>query len=235
MEPLTQTYDAIGGKYGGKSVKPAFPFVIFDMDGTLVDSFGLIAESYDFAIGRLENHVKDSRINVTQGRTLEEALGERVPESEVPVAVERFHGYYEKHCSSVNVFPGIRPLLMALQRRGVELAVFTGQTRRATDVTLRETDLRKFFSKVVTANDVAEPKPSPEGLKLAMEGIGAVPEGTVYVGDDPDDVNASRSAGVTGAAALWGSIRREELVALQPDFLFNRPGELKLLSTWTIR
>jgi len=222
--------------YAGKLVTPAYPYVIFDMDGTLVDSFNLIADSYDFAIGKTPENYPDRRraVTLTQGRTLEAALGEGVPKRQVSEAVEKFHGYYEKHCSNVNAFPGIRALLVALHRRGVELAVFTGQTRRATDATLRMADLRKYFSKIVTANDVAEPKPSPEGLKLAMEGIGAVPEETVYVGDDPDDVSASKSAGVRGAAALWGSLRRDELIALQPDFILNHPGELKLLSTWTI-
>ena len=217
------------------TVNPAFPYVIFDMDGTLVDSFNLIADSYDFAVGAPpKKHPAKRTVLATRGRTLEEALAERVSASDVSLAVERFHSYYENHATNVNVFPGVRALLVEMRRRGVGLAVFTGQTRRATDVTLRETKLGNFFSTVVTANDVAEPKPSPEGLKLAMEGIGAVQERTVYVGDDPDDVSASRSAGVKTAAALWGSVQCDELMGLKPDFAFGHPSELRLLSTWTL-
>jgi len=228
---MTQTPQIRG--HDDKPLKPAFPFVVFDMDGTLVDTFNLIADAYDFAIGAPERQSARRRILTTQGRTLEEALAEGVPTSEVPQAVERFHSHFEKNSVNMEVYPGVRDLLGHLRVRGVELAIFTGQTRRATDITLERTGLRDFFSRIVTTNDVAEPKPSPEGLKLAMEGIGAVPERTIYVGDDPDDVSASRSAGVRTAAALWGSIRRSELVALQPDFIFTHPCELHLLSTWS--
>jgi len=124
---------------------------------------------------------------------------------------------------------------MAFRRREVGLAVFTGQTRIATQITLHRTGLADFFTEIVTADDVTMPKPSPEGLKLAMEGIGADPDGTVYVGDDPDDIYASRGAGVKTAAALWGSVKRNELVALQPDFTFNKPVDVQLLSAWTLR
>jgi HAD superfamily hydrolase (TIGR01549 family) len=229
---MTQTFEV--GRHSGEAVKPVFPYIIFDMDGTLVDTFNLIADSYDFAIGTSETQPTRRRVLTTQGRTLEEALAQGVPASGVPQAVERFHGYFEKNSINLGAYPEVRDLLRALRTRGVELAIFTGQTRRATEITLRRTELRNFFSRIVTADDVAEPKPSPEGLKLAMEGIGAIPEKTVYVGDDPDDVNASRSAGVRTAAALWGSVRRNELIALQPDFLFSHPSELHLLSTWTL-
>jgi pyrophosphatase PpaX len=218
------------------TVSPLFPYIIFDMDGTLIDSSNLISDSYDFAVGTLPHEQSGrSRISNTPG-TLEEALSKRVPAADVPQAVEKFHSYYEKNFdSNARAFPGIRTSLVALRRRGVELAVFTGQTRRATQITLQKTDLARFFAEIVTANDVGEPKPSPEGLKLAMEGIGADPDGTVYIGDDPDDVNASRRAGVKTAAALWGSLRRNELLALQPDFAFGQPAELQLLSSWTLR
>ena len=206
------------------------------MDGTLVDSFNLISDSYDFAVGALpEERLGRVRMPTSPG-TLEEALGRGVPASDVPQAVEKFHNYFEKNFdSNASVFPGIRRSLVALRRRGVELAVFTGQTRRATQITLQRTDLAKFFERIVTTNDVSEPKPSPEGLKIVMEGLGADPDGTVYIGDDPDDVNASRRAGVKTAAALWGSIRREELLALQPDFTFGQPTQVQLLSSWTLR
>ena len=223
----------VGGKKPAGS--PLFPYVIFDMDGTLVDTFELIADSYDFAVGTLPNkQLSGRRVSSTQGRTLEEALAEWVPLSDVPQAFERFHNYFERNFNA-SAFPGIRALLVGLRRRGVELAIFTGQTRKATQITLQNTELVSFFSKIVTADDVTEPKPSPEGLKLVLEGIRADPDRAVYVGDDPDDINASRRAGVKTAAALWGSIRREELLALQPDFTFGQPTQVQLLSSWTLR
>jgi phosphoglycolate phosphatase-like HAD superfamily hydrolase len=237
MNMMNQTSHSRATEGSEVAVSPLFPYVIFDMDGTLVDTFNLIAESYDYAIGSLTRKQLDgSRASGAQGYTLEEALAKGLPVSDVPKALGRFHDYFDKNFNSrANVFPGIKRSLVALRRRGVGLAVFTGQTRRATEITLQRTDLKDFFTEIVTADDVTEPKPSPEGLKLAMEGIRADPDGTVYVGDDPDDVYASRGAGVKTAAALWGSVRRNELVALQPDFTFSKPTDVQLLSTWTIR
>ena len=218
------------------TVSPLFPYIIFDMDGTLVDTFNLISDSYDYAVGIPPQRESEGRRIASTPGTLEEALAGRIPASDVPQAVEKFHSYYEKNFdSNARAFPGIRTSLVALKRRGVELAVFTGQNRRATQITLQKTDLAKFFATVVTGNDVSEPKPSPEGLKLAMEGMGADPDGTIYIGDDPDDINASRRAGVKTAAALWGSVRRNELLALEPDFTFGQTDQIQRLSSWTVR
>jgi len=221
----------------GADISPLFPYVIFDMDGTLVDTFDLIADSYNYAVGAPMNALPGTkRASGAQGYTLEEALAKWVPMVDIPNALVRFHDYFERNFNSdVKVFPGIKESLMAFRRRGVGLAVFTGQTRIATQITLQRTGLLNFFTKIVTADDVTEPKPSPEGLKLAMEGIGADPDETVYVGDDPDDIYASRGAGVKTAAALWGSVKRSELVALRPDFTFSKPVDIQHLSTWTLR
>ena len=84
----------------------------------------------------------------------------------------------------------------------------------------------------MTRDDVSAPKPDPEGLIAAMEIIGANSDETVYLGDHPNDIKASRNAGAKTAAAFWGSMHRNKLEDLKPDFLFRHPSEALQLSSF---
>jgi pyrophosphatase PpaX len=86
-----------------------------------------------------------------------------------------------------------------------------------------------FFHSIVTVDDVRQPKPDPEGLHRAMDLMAATDDQTICVGDDPDDLVASRRGGTKAAAALWGSRKRDQLEALRPDFLFNDPCDADVL------
>ena len=86
----------------------------------------------------------------------------------------------------------------------------------------------------MTGDDVNKPKPDPEGLRIAMERIGAHSDQTIYVGDHPDDIAASRNAGARTAAANWGSLHGTKLYDLKPDFLFKHPFEVLSLSDFYI-
>jgi pyrophosphatase PpaX len=101
-------------------------------------------------------------------------------------------------------YPGIAPLLASLRRRGLLLAVVSSRRRAALEAGLTSTRLRGFFPVVVGLEDVREPKPSPEGLFQAMHRLGVAPGGTLYVGDNPLDVEAGHRAGVTVWRAAWG-------------------------------
>lgn len=88
---------------------------------------------------------------------------------------------------------------------------------------MEETGLRDVFSVVVTANDVTELKPSPEGLIRAMELAHANPDKALYLGDAVKDMEAARRAGIKSAAALWGFGDSQLLRAQHPDFAFKDP------------
>jgi len=235
IEP-TATKEAPRSVKFGRAFTPRFSYVIFDMDGTLVDTFNLITDAYNFAARDfLNERLSMKEVLSLPGRTLDEVLAANVPPANTDDAVERYHWFFEKNFHSrTKVFPGIRKLLVTMKRKGIKLAVFTGASRRTAQTTLRKSELADFFLRLVSADDVNQPKPNPEGLQIAMDAIGADPNKTVYVGDHPDDIIASRNARIRTAAALCGSKRSRELQALRPDFIFKVPSDANKLSAWSL-
>jgi HAD superfamily hydrolase (TIGR01549 family) len=201
------------------------------MDGTLIDTFTLTLASYSYAIaGSLFKQLNAPDIPSLSGRTLKDALAKFVPSDQIELASDRYHEYFARRFTRrTRIYPGVRKLLISLRQAGVRLGVFTGASRKSAQTALQLSGLELFFHSIVTADDVSHSKPDPEGLQKAMDQLGARDDQTIYVGDDPDDVVASRRAGVTGAGALWGSRKREQLEALNPDFLFNYPSDIEAL------
>lgn len=215
-------------------LRPSFPWIVFDLDGTLVDSFQLIASSFNFAARRfLQRKLNSEQVMNIPGRTLEDQFANYVPEKDVQIMVERYHGFFARHFNPrSSIFPGIRILLFNLRRRGIKLAVYTGACKRTTETVLTQTGLSRFFTTLVTCQDVIAPKPDPEGLRIAIKALGADSNRTVYIGDHPNDIKASRSAGAMTGAAFWGSTHRDALEELKPDFVFRHPSEALRLSAY---
>ena len=208
--------------------QPFFPWVVFDMDGTLVDTFHLNLKSFNYAVKRALS--PEEVLDIPSG-TLEEELASYVSLADIPRAIKRYHVQYIRHFNSeTRIFPGIRALLFRMRARGISLAVCTGASRRIADFTLAQSGLSYYFPTVVTGNDVDKPKPDPEGLRIAMEKIGAHSDQTVYVGDHPNDIKAARSMNTHTAGARWGSMHGRELQDLKPDFIFKSPFEALTLS-----
>jgi pyrophosphatase PpaX len=210
---------------------PRFRFVIFDMDGTLVDTFTLILASYGYAVaGCLPKELNAPDVPSLSGYTLKDALAKSVPSDQIELASDRYHDYFARRFARRNrTYPGIRKLLVSLHQARVMLSVFTGASRRSAQIALQLSGLGLFFHSIVTADDVRRPKPDPEGLHKAMDLLAATDDQTIYVGDDPNDIVASRRAGINAAAALWGSRKRDQLETLRPDFLFNDPSDAYVL------
>jgi HAD superfamily hydrolase (TIGR01549 family) len=201
------------------------------MDGTLIDTFTLILASYSYAIaGSLSKQLNVPDIPSLTGRTLKDALAKSVPSDRIELASDRYHEYFAgRFRRRTRTYPRVRKLLISLRQAGVMLGVFTGASRKSAQTALQLSGLDLFFHSIVTADDVSQSKPDPEGLQKAMDQLGAADYQTIYVGDGPDDIVASRRAGVTAAGALWGSRKREQLKALRPDFLFNDPSDVEAL------
>jgi len=204
------------------------------MDGTLVDSFELIAESFNYALRRFLNGTLSTEEALSvPGWTLEDQLANYIPSSAIPHAMDRYYTHFmHRFNSRTRIFPGIRGLLFTLHRRGIKLAVCTGADKKTASYTLARSGLSQFFTTVVTVDDVSKPKPDPEGLRIAMKTIGARSDQTVYLGDHPNDIKGSWNAGVKSAAAYWGSMHRNELEELKPNFSFNHPSEALALSAF---
>ncbi|HKM76153.1 MAG TPA: HAD-IA family hydrolase [Candidatus Bathyarchaeia archaeon] len=202
-------------------------YVIFDVDGTLVNNLGLIVKSFNFAVGDIMNR-KFSRKEVYSrfGPTLEDMIEEAVSNKEAKDAIQRYHSFYKKCFHRyARIYPMINQLVSELGNACIPISICTGSDARMTKTTLEETGLRDEFSIVVTADEVHRPKPDPEGLIRATTLMRANPDQTIYVGDAVRDIEAARRAGIRSAAALWGFTKSDDLKAHHPDFAFNNPRE----------
>jgi HAD superfamily hydrolase (TIGR01509 family) len=202
--------------------------VLFDLDGTLIDTWDLYVEAYTRA---LEPHFK-------RRLTLEELVGLR-PTSELRLlrralgapGIETAHREFLRQYQELHpvlfggVYPGVAEMLTALRCLGIPLGIVTGKSRPAWEITARHVALGSF-QVIVTDEDVQEAKPSPEGLHLALRRLAIPAMETLYVGDSTGDARAARAAGVRFAAALWPKERREAEVFLGQVREIAEPLEL---------
>ncbi|MEV6104230.1 HAD family hydrolase [Streptomyces sp. NPDC051940] len=181
--------------------------VVFDMDGTLVDSVPMVARAYADTIRSLggppvspDEVVAGWHVGHTE-LVLAHFLGRPCGGAEV----ERFHTHLDPALSGLRPFPGIADLLDALVAADVRLGVFTAATRRAATAMLAAAGLAARFDVVVAGDEVDRPKPAPDGLLLAARRLDVEVTATVYLGDAEVDLGCADAAGAVGVHAGWGA------------------------------
>ena len=127
------------------------------------------------------------------------------------------------------IFDGITELLDELQNRGAPMGIMTGKGRDTADITLAELGWADRFKSVVTGDEVARPKPDPEGPLLVARELGIAPRECVFIGDSPADIQAGKSAGMRTVWAGWHPVYAEKIRAIGPDHSAATPNDLKLL------
>ncbi len=209
------------------------------MDGTLVSSLSLIhhceneiSRKYTGKALTLEDVI--SRFG-PPARSIIRSLTEGLGEEQQSKAVRDYYDCYSKNATSkILVFPGIPELLSKIKASGRRLALMTGVEQVMMKLTLNPFGLQAYFEELITADDVRNSKPDPEGILLALSRIKAEPKRSMYVGDSPADMIAGKRAGVLTGAAMWSPENRGDpskephdfefrSVQQLSDFLFPRP------------
>lgn len=200
--------------------------VVFDMDGTLLDSLPAQLESYRLAIvgsgGRDHSHAEilDAFSVGSAEVMLESLIGRRVGAD----AVARYEAHLRAHTASIAPYPGIVGALGELSTR-FRLAVFTAAHTSAAEMLLAATSLRSFFDVVIGADRIGRTKPAPDGLLLTCDALGVRATDVAYVGDAASDVLVARSSGALAVAAGWGDRftvdRDADIVADTPQDLLR--------------
>ena len=195
--------------------------VIWDVDGTLVDTIPLCANALAFTIAHhggpeLTPHDVLARFGPTEEGLLRSELGDAWVE-----AIETYLTVYEeRHEDEAEVFATIRETVTAMAYAGVPMAVVTGKGARSADITLRIIGLHDAFDTVAPGSMDGSVKGREIGRIVERWGI--APERVAYVGDMPSDIVEARSAGVVSVAAAWKpGAHTEELAALGPDVLIH--------------
>lgn len=209
--------------------------ILFDVDGTLVDTYRLYLESYRRALAPFLGRAPSddeilARNPSSERRFLEEWIGaEQAAECHASLCrhYEELHGALAE-----GLYDGVREMLAHLRSAGLPLGVVTGKGRRAWEVTQRTLDLGDF-AVVVTDGEMDEPKPHPGGLLTALDALGTAAESAVYIGDSVSDLRAGRAAGMRVGAALWPKtapgerdLFLEQIRELLPDWSLERPADV---------
>ena len=208
---------------------PPIRTVLFDLDGTLIDSVRLILDSYHHT---LEAHGFPAR---TDEEWLEgvgtplaaqfAAWQDDVGTLEALIATYREYNL-KHHDRMVTVYPGVVEVVRTLKEDGVGTGLVTSKNRSGALRGLTLARLEALMDVLVCADEVDNPKPHPEPVEKAVRLLGADARATIYVGDSIHDMRSGRAAGVRTAAVLWGPFGRSHLEGAQPDYWLATPGEL---------
>jgi len=202
-------------------VNCSYSGILFDLDGTLVDSLDLILSSYRHTMSVHLGHVppEDAWL-ATMGTPLRSQLESF---GDDPVQLEAMFQTYVAHNQAnhdrlIRLFPGMREGVVKLRKAGYRLCVVTSKIGEHAIRELRDSGLDGLFDGLVSVDDVRRPKPDPEPVRLALEKLGVGAPDALMVGDSLHDLEAARAAGVDAAAALWGPFRREQLEKGSPTY-----------------
>lgn len=212
---------------GTSSDPRSYGVVLFDLDGTLVDTVALILASFRHATGVvLGEPLSDEVLMADVGIPLAKQMSSFSPEkAEELIAVYREHNS-RVHDDLIAEYPGVEEGLLALAAAGKRLGVVTSKSRPLADRALTLFGLTDHFEVVVTCEDVQRHKPDPDPIIEAARRMGVRAEDCVYVGDSPHDMSAALSAGSLAIAALWGAFPEERVTAPGPHFRAGSMGEL---------
>lgn len=202
--------------------------VLFDLDGTLVDTVPFILAAVRHAFEGYGRAPTDAEWIAGIGTPLRVQLASfaRRPEDVQPL-FDRYRGYWlEHHDRETRCFPGALEVVEALSREGHPIGIVTAKIEQGAYRTLRHTGLLPYVGAVVGADSCANAKPHPEPVLLALSRLGYPPSEAVLVGDSPHDVAAARAAGAIAVAALWGACGRDALAAAGAEHFLSSVSEV---------
>lgn len=204
--------------------------LLFDLDGTLIDSIGLLVASMEHAYeGREQRPPVDEWIAAI-GTPLDAMLGRWASDAD---DVRQLRARYREfqsanHDAMTTAYPGVVDTIRSLHAEGHALAVVTSKLAVGATRSLEYVGIADCFTAVVGIESTTQHKPRPEPVWHALERLGGIaPQHALFVGDSTHDMHAGRAAGVTTAAALWGPFSRTQLETAQPDHWLSTFPEVR--------
>lgn len=204
------------------------PFVVFDLDGTLIDGYAAIGDALSYAMERLgEPAPAPDAVRAMVGHGLESLLEQAVGPERAAEGVRLFRERYpEVAVAHSHLLPGARETLETLAASGHSMALASNKPARFSRLILEAKGVAHHFTGIGGPDAATPPKPDPTMLRRLIEGAGARPEATVVVGDMDVDFEFGRAAGCAVVLVPGGSRPREALEALAPDALLERLTDL---------
>lgn len=207
------------------------PLLIFDLDGTLIDSKLDLAHSVNAArgylgMGPISHEAVHSYIGNGAPVLIRRALGPEASEEDVQRALDFFIRYYGQHCmDNTSLYAGVKEALDRLRTNGIAMAVLTNKPVRISNHIVAGLGLTNHFFRVYGGNSFEQKKPHPIGIETLLTESGLPRESAYMVGDSAVDVRTARNAGVRACGVSYG-FQPEGFAADPPDLLIDSMGEL---------
>ena len=208
-----------------------FELVVFDLDGTLVDSKVDLANAVnatraDARLPPLEHETIFSYVGDGAPALIRRAIGDHADQPQMDRSLQFFLSYYRAHMlDHTRLYPGAREALDSLRAAGVKMAVLTNKPVRFSRDMLRGLGLGDHFVAVHGGNSFESKKPHPEGLERVMQEAGVDPERTLVVGDSAVDVETARNAGTRSCGVTYG-FQPATLAGNRPDLMVDSLPQL---------
>ena len=212
----------------------AYKTVLFDMDGTLLDTLEDLCDSTNYVLRKLghpERSLEETRRFVGNGaeKLIRRAMPENTAEEEIRTALGMFRTYYEAHCKvKTKVYDGMLEVLDALRAHGVKTAVVSNKPDEAVKK-LSEEYFGDRMDYAIGPKEGRRCKPYPDMVDAALKAMGMPREGAVYIGDSEVDLQTAKNAGMDCISVCWGFRDAEFLKQAGATQLVHTPKELEKL------
>ncbi|NWJ45432.1 MAG: HAD family hydrolase [Chloroflexi bacterium] len=211
--------------------------VVFDLDGTLLDSNRDIATALNYSMttigGLRPEDIDQRRVAALMGKGLEEVFENFLPDRRdlYPAMVAAYRDYYSLNMTTTtHLFPGMLPILATLKELGRITAIATTKWQTTADKLADYFGLRPYVDFVQATDREGFPlKPDPFILQLLMEKAHMTPADTIMIGDTDNDILCAQRAGVASVGVIWGAWSEENLLKLSPDAIVSTPEHLQAL------
>jgi len=201
-------------------------YVLFDLDGTLLDSLPLIEASFCHAFKQMSIPWNEGAVMKTVGLPLVDACRQFGGEKWQELFNSYINYQLTVHDQYIKVYPGALETLAEIRPLLKGMGVVTSKRRPMAERGIAVTGLVDYLEHLVSLEDVEKPKPHGDPVLKGLAKFGVSPEQAVYVGDSYYDVESGRNAGVITVGVSWGMASREELQACRPDFIVDTWPEL---------
>ncbi len=201
--------------------------LLFDLDGTLIDTTELIIQSFDHTIQTHFNRPADREVVISYfGRPLREAFTHMAPgrEDELIATYRAFN--QEQHDRLTRSYPTVGETVHELKQSGYRLGVVTSKYSASALRGLRLFGLEQYFDSIIGIDKCTYHKPHPEPVKTGAESLGLTPSDCLMVGDAPADLLSAAAAGAKSAAVKWTLVPWPDIEAAQPTYVLDQMSDL---------
>ncbi len=204
--------------------------VLFDFDGTIVDTNELILNSwrhlYKTVLGR---ECRDEEVTVSFGEALWDSVRDRFPGYNTDELVDIYRKYNRQiFLEQVKIYPGMKELLVELKRRGIKTAVVTSRGITTSTMGIEKYGLADYLDVIITCEDTDAHKPDPLPCQIAMDRLSVKPDECIMIGDSRLDIQCAHNAGVKGVLVNWTICCPEKMRVenSKPDYIIDKAEEI---------